>query len=60
MPSHRKINRDGVALLDAPRLEHVRDGADLAEELSVGDLRALVWLVCLVDDRRLDHIGSSQ
>lgn len=36
-------------LLDAERLEHSGDAADLAE-LGVGDLAALIWLICLVDD----------
>ena len=53
LPCHGKVDGHGVALLHAERLEHVRDAADLAQELRVRDLAALVRLVCLVDDRRL-------
>ena len=53
VPCHGQVHGHGVALLHAPRLEHVRDGAHLAQELGVGDVGALVGLVGLVDDRRL-------
>ena len=57
VPCHREIDGNGVTLLDAPGLEDIGDSADLTEELGVGDLRAFVGFVCLVDDRRLDPIG---
>lgn len=57
VPCHGKVNGHGVALLDAPGLEDIGDSAHFAEELGVGNLRALVGLVCFVDDGRLDAIG---
>ena len=58
LPGHGHVDGDGVALLDAPLLEDVRDAAGLAEELAVADLAALAGLVGLVDDGGLyvEHI----
>ena len=50
VPGHGEVDGDGVALLDAVGLEDVRDAADFAQELGVGDLAALAWLVGFVDD----------
>lgn len=53
LPGHGKVDGDCVALLDAVGLEHVRDAADLAEELAVADLSTFTWLIGLVDDSGL-------
>lgn len=55
LPGHRQVDGDGVALLDAPRLEDVGDAAGLAEELAVADLGALRGLICFVDDSSLNE-----
>ena len=54
LPCHREIDRDSVALLNAEILEDIRDTADFAKKLSIGDVAAFIWFVCFVDDRGLD------
>ena len=51
---HRQVDGDPVALLDAMRLQHVGEAADLGVQLAVGD-RAVdcVGVVALPDDRGL-------
>ena len=58
VPCHREVDRDGVALLDAPRLEDIRDRADFTEQLGIGDVGALVGLVGFVDDCGLKMISG--
>lgn len=58
LPGHGQVDRDGVALLDTPGLEHVCDAADFAEELAVADLGAFTGLISLVDDRGLENTVS--
>ena len=58
LPCHGEIDRDGVALLNAEILEDVRDAADLAEKLSVGDVATFIWLVGFVNDGGLRVIGT--
>ena len=53
LPCHGQIHRDGVALLDAIRLEDVRDAGDLTQELAVADILVLAGLICLVNDSSL-------
>jgi hypothetical protein len=50
MPSHRKVNRDSISLLDAETLENVCDATDLAQEFSVRDFPTLTRLISLVND----------
>ena len=50
VPGHGEVEGDGVALADAEGLEDVGEGADLVEELGVGDVGALGRLVGFVDD----------
>src|SRR5213075_1181885 len=49
---HRHVDEDTIALLDAARLERVREPANLVIEALVGDLRHLA-VVGLEDDRGL-------
>ena len=51
--NHRHIDGDTVAFLDAVRLHHVGELADLAVQLFVGDARVLLGIVAFPDDRRL-------
>ena len=50
---HRQVDRDPVALLDAVRLQHVGEAADLRVQLAIGDARVLGRVVALPDDRDL-------
>ena len=44
---HRQVDGDAVALLDAMRLQHIGEAADLVGKFGVGDVLGLRW------DRRL-------
>lgn len=59
LPGHGQVDRDRVALLHAPGLEHVRDARDLAQELAKADVLVLARLVCLVNDGRLRRMSAS-
>ena len=50
VPSHGEVDRNGVALLDAPGPEDVGDAADFAEQFGVADFATLTRLVGFVDD----------
>ena len=50
LPGHRHVDRYGVALLHAVRLEDAGDAADLAEKLSVRNGVAFTGLIRFVDD----------
>ena len=57
LPRHRKVNRDGIAFLEAERSENIGDAADFAEELGVSDFPSLSGLISFVDDGRLFVLG---
>ena len=49
--NHGQVDGDAVAALDAVRLEHVGEAADLSVQLAIGDVaRFLRWIVRLPDD----------
>ncbi len=50
---HRQIDRDPVALLDALRLQHIGEAADLGMQLLVGDGLGILGVVAFPDDRGL-------
>ena len=50
LPCHRKIDRDGITLLDAEGLENIGDAADFAEELCIGHLATLIRFVGFIND----------
>ena len=50
---HRQIDGDAVALLDAARLQHIGEAADLGMQLAIGDLLVVLGIVALPDDRCL-------
>ena len=50
---HRQIDGDAVALLDAARLEHIGEAADLVVQLAIGDLAVVLGIVAFPDDRDL-------
>ncbi len=50
---HRHVNGDAVAFLDAARLEHVGEAADLGVQLLVGELLVVLGVVAFPDDRGL-------
>ena len=50
VPGHGHVNGNSVTLLDPHALEDVRDAADFAEKLSIGDFAAVVRFIGLVDD----------
>ena len=54
LPGHRKIDRDGLALLDSEGLEDIGDAADLAEEFCIGDLATLIRFVGFINDGGLE------
>ena len=56
VPGHRKVDGDGVALLDAEGLEDIRDAADLAEQLAVRDKITFAWFIGFVDDGSLVRV----
>ena len=57
--NHGHVQSNCVTLLDAHLLESVGQSADLAQELAVRDLAALIDLVSLVDDGRLVRVLES-
>lgn len=58
LPCHGKVNRDGISLLDAQRLEDIGDTTDLTEELGVRDFASLVGLVGFVNDGSLSQVNN--
>ncbi len=54
---HRHIDRDRVALLDALRLQHIGEAADMIVQFAIGDMERLVRIVAFPDDRRLVAAG---
>lgn len=58
LPCHGEIDRDIVALLNAEVLEHIRDTANFAQKLGVGDVASLVGLIRFIDDRSLRVINT--
>jgi hypothetical protein len=53
LPGHGQIDRHGVALAHAKRLEHISDSADLTEELAVADDQTIAGFVRFPNDGRL-------
>ena len=53
MPGHREVNRHGITLLDAERLQNIGNAADFTEELSVRYGVAFTWLIRFVNDSSL-------
>lgn len=51
--NHRKVDSNGVSLLDAHLLQGKGKTADITEELPVGDSTTICWLISLVDDGNL-------
>ncbi len=54
---HRHIDRDRVALLDALRLQHIGETADMLVQFAIGDVARLGRIVAFPDDRRLVAAG---
>lgn len=50
LPGHWKVYRYSVALLHAEAFENVCNGADLTEQLRIGDEAAILRFICLVDN----------
>ena len=50
---HRHVDGDAVALLDAVRLQHIGEAADILVQLAIGDVLALARVVALPQDRGL-------
>ncbi len=50
---HRQVDRDPVALLDAPGLQHIGEPADRLVQLAIGDVAVLGGIVALPQDRGL-------
>ena len=53
---HRHVDRHAVAPLDAARLQHVGEAADVRVQLAIGDLLVLGRVVALPEDR--DLVGA--
>ena len=53
LPSHGKVDGDGVALLHTVGCEDIGDAASLAEQLAIADLSALAGLIRLIDNGSL-------
>ena len=51
--NHRKVDSNSVTLLDALLLQGPSDAGDFTEQLSVGNIPALIGLIGLVDDGNL-------
>lgn len=60
LPVHGKVDRDGVALLDAEALEDVGDTADFCEEFAISDFFAVGRLVCFVNNSNLTRSEETQ
>lgn len=56
LPCHGQVDRDGVALLDAQRLEDIGDAAHFTEKLRVRNFPALVGFIGFVDDGGLSYV----
>ena len=50
---HRHVDRDGVALADSLRLQHVGEAADLRVEVAIGDRPRVLGVVAFPKDRDL-------
>jgi hypothetical protein len=53
LPCHREIDGDGIAFLDAERLENIGDWADFAEKLRVANFAAFTRFIGFIDDSGL-------
>lgn len=53
LPSHWKVDGDGITLADTKRLEYIGNAANFTEELAIGDVDSFVWLISLPDDSDL-------
>ena len=50
MPGHGKVDRDGIALLDAERFKHVCDTTNFGEELAVRYFAPFTRFIGFIDN----------
>ena len=53
LPCHGKVDRHGVAFLDAKRFEYIGNAGDFVQQFCKADITARAWLISFVDDRSL-------